>query len=90
MVGDVQLPRQKDWPSILPSHHVEPLQLNTEDQGRPLYLVLLGGGHLLQTLLTLVHGLPLPEVLPPKVAPQSSIDVVGLPEQKSISHSGKN
>ena len=68
MIGDVELPGQGDRPPVLAAHHVEPLQLNTEHLGRPLYLVLLGGGHLLMTFLALVHVLTLAQVLSPEVA----------------------
>ena len=78
VVGDVQLPRQGDWSPVLTAHHVEPLQLDTEDLRRPLYLVLLGGGHLLMTLLALVHVLTLAQVLSPEVTRQSSVNVVSL------------
>ena len=64
VVGDVQLPAQSHGSPVLASHHVEPLQLDAEDQRRPLDLVLLGGGDLLKTFLTLVHRLPLTKVLP--------------------------
>ena len=59
VVTDVQFPRERDWTSIFPSHHVESLQLYAQHQGRPLDLILLGRRHLLQTLLTLVHPLSL-------------------------------
>ena len=78
MIGDIQLPCQCDWSSILASHHVEPLQLDAEDQRRPLYLVLLGGGHLLMALLTLVHVLTLAQVLPPEVASEGSVYMISL------------
>ena len=78
VVTDVQFPRERDWPSILSSHHVEPLQLDAEDQRRPLYLVLLGGGHLLMALLTLVHVLTLAQVLPPEVASEGSVYMISL------------
>ena len=79
MFGDVQLLGQGDWSTVLPAHHVEPLQLDAEDQWRPLDLVLLGGGDLLKTFLTLVHRLPLTEVLPSEVAAQCRLDIIGLP-----------
>ena len=79
MVADVQLPGERDRPSIFPSHHVESLELDTQDQGRPLYLVLLGGRDLLETFLTLVHGLPLAQVLPLEVPTEGRLDVIGLP-----------
>ena len=78
MFTDIQLPREGDWPTVLPSHHVEPLQLDAKHQGGPLDLVLLGCRHLLQTLLTLVDHLSLPEVLPSEVAAESRLDIIGL------------
>ena len=80
MVGDVQLPGQGDWSSVLPSHHVEPLQLDAEHQGRPLYLVLLGGGNLLVALLTLVHVLARSQVLSAEISRKCCVYVVSLPE----------
>ena len=80
MVGDVKLSGQSDRPTILASHHIEPLQLDTEDEGRPLYLVLLGGGHLLVTLLTLVHVLTSSQVFSSEVTRKCCIYVVSLPE----------
>ena len=78
MVTDVQLPGECNRPSIFPSHHVESLELDTQDLGRPLDLVLLGRRHLLQTLLTLVHRLSLPKVLPSEVTAESRLDIIGL------------
>ena len=81
MVGDVQFSGERDGPPVLAAHHVEPLELDTEHLGRPLYLVLLGGGHLLVTLLALVHILTLPQVLSTEVARKSSVNVVRLSER---------
>ena len=78
MVGNVQIPRQSDWCPVFATHHVEPLQLDTEDLRWPLYLVLLGGGHLLMTLLALVHVLTLAQVLSPEVTRQSNVNMVSL------------
>ena len=78
MTGDVELSGKGDGSPVLASHHIEPLQLDTEDLRRPLYLVLLGGGHLLMTLLALVHVLTLAQVLSPEVTRQSSVNVVSL------------
>ena len=81
MIGDIQLPSQCDWPSILASHHVEPLELDAEHEGRPLDLVLLGGRHLLVTLLALVHVLPLAQVLAAEVARQRGVNVIHLSDE---------
>ena len=81
MVGDVKLSGQSDRPTILASHHIEPLELDAEDEGRPLYLVLLGGRHLLVTLLALVHVLPLAKVLAAEVARQRGVNVVRLSDE---------
>ena len=78
MVGDVQFSGERDGPPVLAAHHVEPLELDTEHLGRPLYLVLLGSRDLLQTLLTLIHRLPLAKVLPSEVAAECSLNIIGL------------
>ena len=86
VVRDVDLSCQGDWPPILASHQVEPLQLDAEHQGRALYLVLLGCWHLLLTLLTLVHIFALTQILPPKVALQCRVNVVRLPNVQQEVH----
>ena len=83
MIGNVKLSGESDGPSILPAHDVEPLELYAEDQGRPLYLVLLVGGDLLQALLALVRGVsPLAQALPSEVATEGHLNIVGLPGRK--------
>ena len=86
VVGDVQLPAQSHGSPVLASHHVEPLQLDAEHHGWPLDLVLLGGGNLLVTLLTLVHVLSLTQVLSSEVSRQSSLDVVRLSDVEQEVH----
>ena len=76
MVGDINFPSQCDRPPILTPHKVESLELYAEYHGGSLNLVLLSGWHLLLTLLTLVHVLPLPQALPPEVSTQSCVYVV--------------
>ena len=78
MVTDVQLPGERNRPTIFSAHHIESLELDTQDYGRPLDLVLLGSRYLLQTLLTLIHGLPLAQVLPSEVAAECRLDIIGL------------
>jgi len=85
-VGNVDFSRQRHRPPVLAPHQVKPLQLDAEHKGRALYLVLLGGRHLLLTLLTLVHILALAEVLPPEIALQCRVDVVCLPDVQQKVH----
>jgi len=80
VVGNIDLASQSHRSPVLPSHQVEPLELYAKHKGRALDLVLLGGWHLLLALLALVHVLPLTKVLPPEVALQGRVDVVGLPD----------
>ena len=81
MTGDVEVPGEGDGSPVLASHHVEPLELDAEHEGRPLDHVLLGGRHVLLTLATLV--LPLAEVLSAEVARQRSVNVVRLSGEQS-------
>ena len=78
MVTDVQLPGERNRPSIFSPHHVESLELDTEDYGRPLDLVLLGSRDLLQTLLALVHHLSLTKVLQSEVATECLLNIISL------------
>ena len=80
MTGDVELPGEGDVSLVLASH-VEPLELDAEHEGRPLDLVLLGGRHLLVTLLALVHVLPLAQVLAAEVARQRGVNVIHLSDE---------
>ena len=81
MTGDVELPGEGDMSRVLSSHHVEPLELHAEHEGRPLDLVLLGGRHLLVTLQALVHVLPLAQVLAAEVARQRGVNVIRLSDE---------
>ena len=54
MVGNVQPPNQVEGTHILAPHHVEPLQLDTEDQRRLFDLALLYCRNFLLTLSTFV------------------------------------
>ena len=71
MVGNVEFPGQCDRSVILTTHHVKPIELDTENKGRSLNLVLFGGWNLLMTLITVVNVLTLTQVLTSKVAGQS-------------------
>ena len=81
MTGDVELPGKGDGSPVLASHHIEPLELDAEHEGRPLDLILLGGRHLLVTLLALVHVLPLAQVLAAEVARQRGVNVIRLSDE---------
>ena len=65
VAGHVDLLGECHRPPVLAAHQVEPLELDAEDERRPLDPVLLGGGHLLLALLALVHVLALAQGLPP-------------------------
>ena len=78
MVGNVQFPGQCDRFVILTTHHVKPLELDTENQWRSLNLVLFGCGHFLMTHLTIVQVLTLTKVLTSEVSSQSCVNVVSM------------